>query len=225
MKKLLLIALLLCSVGTFAACGNEGSKSENENSRTTNSEEEEDEETSEREIDEERDEEEEQEEAEDVNGEAAELPQVLSLCQTYASRYEWQDDIWLVYSEYSNIAMWDDAEQYSEMDGVLSEIEGMQTRTMEDEADNMLSFAQEMVGTNAEGFETQVSTLDVQIRRADSVAVSFLTDSYADYGFIQDFRGMWGSNYDAQTGEELLLSLIRERSHVRMHSTLATKHI
>lgn len=55
-------------------------------------------------------------------------------------------------------------------------------------------------------FETQVSTSNVQVRRADSVVLSYVTDSYADYGFIEDFRSVWGRNYDVQTGKELLLS-------------------
>ena len=50
-----------------------------------------------------------------------------------------------------------------------------------------------------------VSTLDIQVRRADSVVLSLLSDSYSDYGWIEDFRRIHGTNYDAQTGLELAL--------------------
>ena len=84
-------------------------------------------------------------------------------------------------------------------------------------------FAEEMFDIDGGNFETQISTSDVQIRRADSVAVSYLTDSYANYGFIEDFRGMWGSNYDTQTGEELLLNdVIKDMTEV---PALVTKEL
>lgn len=51
-----------------------------------------------------------------------------------------------------------------------------------------------------------VSTLDIQVRRADSVVLSLLSDSYSDYGWIEGFREMHGTNYDAQTGQELVLN-------------------
>lgn len=195
MKKILVLTLLLCFIGTFAAC-----KGLIPETQTSGVSENVVDNTSEKET------EAIQENSSNESEEVVELPQVLSLAQTYTTRYEWQNDIWVLYSEYSNIIMWENAEQYPEMDGTLSEIEGMQTRTMDDEADNIISFVQEIMDVNATDFETQVSTLDVQVRRADSVVVSLLSDSYADYGFIEDFRGMWGSNYDVQTGEQLLLS-------------------
>lgn len=195
MKKILVLTLLLCFIGTFAAC-----KGLIPETQTSGVSENVVDNTSEKET------EAIQEDSSNESEEVVELPQVLSLAQTYTTRYEWQNDIWILYSEYSNIIMWENAEQYPEMDGMLSEIEGMQTRTMDDEADNIISFVQEIMDVNATDFETQVSTLDVQVRRADSVVVSLLSDSYADYGFIEDFRGMWGSNYDVQTGEQLLLS-------------------
>lgn len=137
--------------------------------------------------------------------ETKELPQILSLCKSYFARSEWQEANWLMYSEFANLSLWDGKERYPELDGRLSEIEGMQTRTMEEEAENILSFIQEMGDPVSEAYETQVSTLDIRVRRADSLVVSYLTDSYADYGFIEEYRGLWGSTYDARTGEEILL--------------------
>ncbi len=194
MKKLLLSVLLVCIFGTLTACGKDTSKEEKESVQSTSVAETAEDNTEGLET-EEKDEK-----------EIVESPQILSLSQAYSTRYEWQDAVWVLYSEYSNVTMWEGAEQYPEMDCLLSELEGMQKRAMEDEADNIVSFAQEMLDANSESFETQVSTLDIQVRRADSVVLSLLSDSYADYGFIEEFRGLWGSNYDVQTGEEVLLS-------------------
>ena len=197
MKKVLLITFMMCVLGTFTACVGENTELEPEHLQTT--------ETIEEQISEEESEEIQEVASAEIEA-AVELPEILSLSQTYFSRYEWQDDIWVMYSEYSNVTMWEGAEKYPGMDHTLSETAGMQTRSMDDEADNILSFAREILDINAEDFETQISTLDMQVRRADSVVISLLSDSYADYGFIEEFRGMWGSNYDAQTGEQLLLS-------------------
>lgn len=212
MKKLFLITMMACLIGTFTAC----EKEEVQVSSTTEIVEEH---TSEKETQESSDKEETKESAPSesmeetkeeplVKDEVAEAPEILSLKETSAARYEWQDALWLLYSEYSNVTMWEDAEQYSEIDRVLSETAGMQARSMEDEADNILSFIADMgmLDGDLTDFETQVSTSNVQVRRADSVVLSYVTDSYADYGFIEDFRSVWGRNYDVQTGKELLLS-------------------
>lgn len=213
MKKLLLIMLLMCFIGTFTACGNE-------NPQTTSTPETAEDKTPEKETQESSAKEVVQESTsgegneeikEDIsveNNEVVESPEILSLKETYATRDEWQDTLWLLYSEYSNITMWEGTEQYPEIDYVLSERAGMQTRSLEGEADNILSFIteMEMLDGDLADFETQVSTSNTQVRRADSVALSYVTDSYADYGNIEDFRGMWGSSYDVQTGKELLLS-------------------
>ena len=202
MKKLLLITMMACLIGAFTACGNE-------NPQTTSEPKSVGENMSEKET-EGIPETTENPETTEITGttEIAELPQILSLKQTYATRYEWQDALWLLYSEYSNVTMWEGAEQYPELERTLSETAGMQTRSMEDEADNILSFITEMgmLDGNLEDFETQVSTSNVQVRRADNVVLSYVTDSYANYGFIEDFRSMWGGNYDVQTGKELLLT-------------------
>ena len=199
MKKLLLMIWITCFISICTACGNENQSATNipehieENSPETEPEE----------MSEEKD-------TSKKSEEVVALPQILSLQETRNARYEGINDFekLLLISEFNNVSFWEGADEYPEMDRVLSEIEGMQSRTMEDEADNILSFAEEMglTDSDSENFETQVSTLDVQVRRADSVVLSLLSDSYADYGFVEDFRGMWGSNYDVHTGKELFLS-------------------
>ena len=204
MKRILLVILMACIIGTFSACGNESVNVEPENSQTAENVEDS---VSEKEMEDIASEVgTTQDDSSNESEETIEVPQVLSLAQTFTTQYEWQEDIWVLYSEHSAVTMWEGAGQYPDMDRVLSEVADLQTRTMDDEADNILSFAREIMDVNAPDFETQISTLDVQVRRADSVVVSLLADSYADYGFIEEFRGMWGSNYDAQTGEQLLLS-------------------
>ena len=194
MKKVLLIALLLSLMGTFVACQSKDGEFETENIQTTSVSENMENSASEKETEE--------------QSPMVESPQILSLQETRIVEYEGigNYDKLLLMSEYNYVNFWEGKENYSEMDRTLSEMSGMITRSQEDEADNIVSFAQEMFDIDSGNFETQVSTLDVQVRRADSVVVSFLSDSYADYGFIEDFRGMWGRNYDVQTGEELLLS-------------------
>lgn len=204
MKKFFLITLLMCLIGTFTSCGKE-------EPQVASTPEIVEEHMSEKETQESSAKEENKEEIMEeppVKDEVVESPEILSLKETYATRYEWQDALWLLYSEYSNVTMWEGAEQYSEIDRVLSDTAGMQTRSMEEEADNILSFITDMgmLDGDLADFEAQVSTSNAQVRRADSVVLSYVTDSYADYGLIEDFRGMWGSNYDVQTGKELLLS-------------------
>ena len=236
MKKLLLITMMTCLIGTFTACRKEETQvastpeiveehtSEKETQESSDKEEtkentpsESKEEIKEKPSGESQEEAKEESSSESkeetkeeplVKDEVAEAPEILSLKETYATRYECPDAYWLLYSEYSNVTMWEDAEQYPEMDRILSEIASMQARSMEDEADNILSFIADMgmLDGDLTDFKTQVSTSNVQVRRADSVVLSYVTDSYANYGFIEDFRSVWGRNYDVQTGTELLLS-------------------
>ena len=213
MKKILMIALLMCCIGTFTACGKENPQTigapETVEDKTP---EKEPQESSDKEVVQEstsgEGDEETKEDTSAENNEVVESPEILSLKETYATRYEWQDALWLLYSEYSNVTMWEGALQYHDIDRVLSETAGMQIRSMEDEADNILSFITDMgmLDGDLADFETQVSTSNALVRRADSVVLSYVTDSYADYGFIEDFRSIWGRNYDVQTGKELLLS-------------------
>ena len=224
MKKILLITMMTCLIGTFTACGKgetevagtpeivEDYTSEKETQESSDKEETKESTPSESEEEvKEVPSSESNEETKDestVKDEVAENSEIMSLKETCTSRYEWQDSVLLLRSEYSNVTLWDGVEKYSQMDRVLSEVAGMQKRSMEDEADNILSFIAEMgmLEGDLADFETQVSTSNAQVRRADSVVFSLLTDSYSDYAFIDDFRGMWGSNYDVQTGKELALS-------------------
>lgn len=128
----------------------------------------------------------------------------LSLQKQLYNLYDWDDDALLVQSEFSHVTLWqNDAAKYPKLAEALNQTANMVKRSMEDEYDNLCATAREELPWAG---ETSVSTLDIQVRRADSVVLSLLSDSYSDYGWIEDFRGMHGTNYDAQTGLELALN-------------------
>ncbi len=129
---------------------------------------------------------------------------VLSLNKEYISHYEWYEDTstMLVRSEYSDVTLDKSMEkQYPLLAQKLLETSAMRKRTMEDEKDNHISFATEEFEKDSEAFSTYVSTLDVQVRRADGIAVSILED-YS----TKDSRSFNGINYDTESGKELGLA-------------------
>ena len=135
-----------------------------------------------------------------VHGDA----RTLSLQKHLYSLYDWDDDALLVQSEYSHVTLWqEDAAKYPELAEMLDQTANMVKRSMGDEYDNLCASAREELPWAG---ETSVSTLDIQVRRADSVVLSLLSDSYSDYGWIEDFRRMHGTNYDARTGQELAIN-------------------
>lgn len=204
MKKILLTALLICTMGTFVACG----KVPTEESKKTQESVLEQESKEDESLKESQESKENEPKYDISENNKSNKVEILSLQKQYFTDCRWVDGKLVVMCQNNNLTLYEEGTQYSQIEQILSEMAGMQKRTYDDEADNIFSFAAEMgmLSENSENFNTQVSTLDVQVRRADSVALSFLADSYADYGFIEDFRGLWGSNYDVQTGEVLTLS-------------------
>lgn len=142
--------------------------------------------------------------------------QTLDLQKQLYGLAEWEDDLLLVSSQFSHVTLWyEDAVKYPELAEVLEQTATMVKRSMEDEFDNFCASVGEDRGRSREDFQTWVSALDIQVRRADSVVISLLSDSYSDYGEIEDFRGMHGSNYDTQTGQEVKLTeVIKEMSKI-----------
>lgn len=129
---------------------------------------------------------------------------VLSLNKEYISNYEWYKDTStiLVRSEYTDVTLDETMEKtYPLLAKTLAETSGMRKRTMDEEKDNFIATAIDEFESNDEAFSTYVSTLDVQVRRADSVAVSILED----YG-IEGLRSFNGLNYDTDSGKELGLA-------------------
>lgn len=133
---------------------------------------------------------------------------VLDLDKSDSFSMEWDADVskMLLYCKYTSVTMSEEtAVKYPEMAEILAQTARMQMNAMETEVDNLTAWAKE-ANPGSEYFEPLVSTVDVQVRRADSVAVSLLYDSFSDYGRIEDYRGMHGSNYDTVTGQELKVS-------------------
>ena len=134
---------------------------------------------------------------------------LLTLEKALHSYYEWEDNLpqALVRSEHSCVTLGQaDADAYPKMAEVLSQSATMQENAMLDEFDNLVSIAREELAANRDGFETCVSTLDIQVRRGDSLVISLLSDSYSHYGQIENYRVFHGSNYDPQSGKELALN-------------------
>ena len=145
----------------------------------------------------------------EVQPEAAEPVRFIQLIKSYNHTAEWDEDtaVLLAESKYSSVTMHaDDAADFPELAEALEQMRNMRVRSMEDEYDNLLSFAKESLsGEGLMPFRPQISTLDVQVRRADNLAVSLLADSYADHALIEGYRAFHGTNLDSATGKELML--------------------
>ncbi len=129
---------------------------------------------------------------------------VLSLNKEYISHYEWYEDHpeMLVRSEYTDVTLDKSMEKkYPLLAKALTETSLMRKRAMEEEKDNFIVIATEEFLNDSEAFTTYVSTLDVQVRRADSVAVSIVED----YNSETD-RAFNCLNYDTESGILLALS-------------------
>lgn len=191
MKRIICVLLSVCMLLCFAACGeNTEQPPETESIDTTESQ------TP-------------TESTENKQGEDTDEMRVLTLEKALHTYYEWAEDSdqTLVRSEHSCVTLGQaDADAYPEMAQVLEQIATMQENAMLDEFDNLVSFAREELAANRDGFTTYVSTLDVQVRRADSLVISLLSDSYSHYGQIENYRVFHGSNYDTQSGKELMLN-------------------
>lgn len=182
MKRMICLLLSVCMLLCLAACGeNTGKPPETESMDTT----------------------------ENQDGDHSHEIRLLTPEKTLHTYYEWEDDYdrALVRSEHSCVTLGQaDADAYPEMARVLDQIATMQENAMLDEFDNLVSIAREELSANRDGFETNVSTLDVLVRHADNHVISLLSDSYSHYGQIENYRVFHGSNYDTQSGRELLLN-------------------
>ena len=139
-----------------------------------------------------------------AENETSEEISVLSLNKEYISHYEWYEDYptMLVRSEYTDVTLDKSMEEkYPLLAKALSETSVMRKRAMEEEKDNFIVDSKEEFLNNRDSFSTYVSTLDVQVRRADSVAVSILEENGED-----DLRSFNALNYDTESGNLLALS-------------------
>ena len=175
LKRIVGILLTLCFMVAFASCGEDSPQEVTPNETTQTAE-----------------------------NKTSEKITVLSLNKEHVSHYEWYEDYpeMLVRSEYTDVTLDKSTEKdYPLLAKALSETSVMRKRTMEEEKDNFIVDAKEKFLNNSESFSTYVSTLDVQVRRADSVAVSIL-EEYTTEG-SRSFNGL---NYDTESGKLLALS-------------------
>jgi len=134
---------------------------------------------------------------------------VLGFDKRCIGHYKWYKNHYkmLVMSEYSGMTLSKEyVNEYPELAETLKQTYTMMKNSMEDEKDNLISMAKENFKKNKKKFKTFVSLLDANVRRADSTAVCFINDSYADYGRINEVRVVNGSSFDTVTGERLMLS-------------------
>ena len=140
----------------------------------------------------------------------------LTPVKYFSQQSEWDDEILLAVSEYSAVTLHDESTQkYPALAEALEQTKNMAVRSMGDEFDNLLATAkEELTLLGADSFVTKSSTLDIQIRRADSVAVSLLSDSFLVYGNIND-RYLNGTTYDTETGKQLVIAdVIKDMSKI-----------
>ncbi len=175
LKRIIGILLILCFTVAFTSCGEDSPQEVTPNETTQTAED-----------------------------EISEEITVLSLNKEYISHYEWYEDYpeMLVRSEYTDVTLDKSTEKkYPHLAKALTETSLMRKRTMEEEKDNFIVTATEEFLNDSEAFSTYVSTLDVQVRRADSVAVSIVED----YNSETD-RAFNCLNYDTESGKLLALS-------------------
>jgi len=206
-KRATVLLLIMCMLLCLCACGGQTGSQETESSKETNTEKTSTEQSKESDI---------SESATTTEAPVEETPastpdpksvEPISLQKQFCGLYDWEDDFLLVRSEYSHVTMCqDDAAENPALAQILEQKATMIRQSMEEEYDNFGVFAREEPEATEEGMEAWVSTLDVQVRRADSIVVSLLSDSYSDYGWIDGYRGMHGTNYDTQTGQELTVN-------------------
>lgn len=134
--------------------------------------------------------------------------QILELSEKTTSEYRWSDDsaILLVECEGSSVILGgEDADRFQALAAVLTDAADAQESSLKGEYEMLSEAVDEILSMGMVLQQPLVSTLDTQVRRADDVVLSVLTDSHYENGMNGGHRSFWGSNYDVQTGEELHL--------------------
>jgi len=97
------------------------------------------------------------------------------------------------------------AKQYPDLASSISSISDFYENNILEQNDMYAESAEEALAAGEENFETYLLNLNVHVRRADSVAVSILHDSYDYYGIDAEHRSFWGENFNTETGETIHL--------------------
>lgn len=201
MKKITLMVMAVCVILTAAACNKE--KKEERSSTASNS--------ASADLTEKTEQTEQTDEAA-----TEELPTVserqildVNIQEQYEAYDVEQADgriVTLAEFKYSAVQLSDeDAERYPDLAAVLEMDTAAQENFSRDDYNMLIQQAKENLAMGEEGFDTLTSSLDVQVRRADSTAFSVLYDSYYYNGMNGGARYFWGGNYDTETGIALYL--------------------
>ena len=97
------------------------------------------------------------------------------------------------------------AKRYPDLASAINSISDFYEVNLLEQNDIYAETAEEALSSGEENFETYIFDLNVHIRRADSVAVSILHDSYDYYGIDAERKSFWGENFNTETGETIYL--------------------
>ena len=134
--------------------------------------------------------------------------QILELNERTTFEYRWSEDtaMPLVECECTSVILGgEDADRFPALAAVLMDAADAEESSLKDEYEMFSEAVDEMIGMGMELQAPLVSKIDAQVRRADSIVLSVLTDCHYDNGMNGGHRSFWASNYDTQTGEELHL--------------------
>ena len=127
----------------------------------------------------------------------------LDLEQEFWSRAKLEDgsSVVQVRSDASTVILGQESvSKYPQLAAVLQEMADRNVRSMEEDFEIFMGEVEE-----GRADRPYVSTVDMQVRRADERVFSMVCDSYRDCGNIYGYRGMIGVTYDTETGSQLTL--------------------
>ena len=213
MKRLTGLVLTLCVLLTSAGCNSDTAKTSDDSSseatsQTTSVTEAEDTTKAQTTIQTVAEPESTTEEAAPDNTPTENEVQILRLDSRTTYEYRWSDETAapLVECEYTAILLsGDDADRYPALAAVLADTAAAEESNLKTEYEMFSEAVDEITATGAELQEPFASRFDAQVRRADSVVLSILTDCNYNNGMNGGHSSFWGSNYDTQTGETLNL--------------------
>ncbi len=134
--------------------------------------------------------------------------QILELNERTTFEYRWSEDtaMPLVECECASVVLGgEDSDRFSTLAAVLMDAADAEESSLKEEYKMFSETVDEMIGMGMELQTPLASKFDAQVRRADNIVLSVLTDCHYDNGMNGGHRSFWGSNYDTQTGEELHL--------------------
>lgn len=132
---------------------------------------------------------------------------ILDLDKMSLYKYRWSEDtaMPLVECEYTAVLLGDDADRFPALAAVLADEAEAGESSMKNDYKMLSEAVDEMLGMGFVLQEPLISSFDAQVRRADDVVVSIVTDSTISNGISGGHRNFWGSNYDTETGNTIYL--------------------